>query len=405
MRVVWLEIENFRSIKHLRLDGLDKPFVVIEGPNDVGKSNILRALDLAFSALPRLLREHAGQQQSIPGEPNGRPEWILDFSRLYRHGENEFKISLGIRFDEHEINVQSFNPRQSLNVTLNWTREGHHRLAILSHQSLPADVSAGMALRLAQSFRHIATKRSPEREYLRLGGSPWEQMARWSGSNLKQLLFLYKNSPELEVQERFEQLRTAVRDPALGIGIVNVSVQPDQTINVRTRQDGLELDLEERGSGVQQMLTMLALALCHRGRLLAIEEPEMNLSEPNQRLLWKKLREFAGGEGPLDQIFVTSHSRVFEEEAERLVVSRDPQSGTHARWAEPAPAKVQADEEVLTVTRGCSVTLPAEVLKHLGVQEGKHVYLVPTRHGYQLLGAQGYADHLREEGSNAESAG
>jgi hypothetical protein len=218
-------------------------------------------------------------------------------------------------------------------------------------------------------------------------------------------LFLYKNSPDLEVQERFEQLRAAVRDPELGIGIVNVSVQPDQKINVRTRQNGLELDLEERGTGIQQLLTLLALALCHRGRILAVEEPEMNLSEPNQRLLWKKLREFTGETGPMDQVFVTSHSRVFEEEAERLVVWRDAQAGTQTKWAEPGPAKTQADEEILQVTRGNSVTLPAEVLTQLGIQEGKHVYLVPTRHGYQLLGSQGYADHLREEGSDAESAG
>ena len=107
----------------------------------------------------------------------------------------------------------------------------------------------------------------------------------------------------------------------------------------------------------------------------------------------------------MDQVFVTSHSRVFEEEAERVIVSRDTQVGTQARWAEPAPAKMQAEEESLPVTRGGGVTLSPDILKQLGIQEGKHVYLVPTRHGYQLLGPQGYADFLREEGSDAGSAG
>ncbi|HEX8818381.1 MAG TPA: AAA family ATPase, partial [Archangium sp.] len=74
MRVAWLEIENFRSIKQLLLKGLDKPHVVIEGPNDVGKSNILHALDLAFSTLPILLREAAGRGPSIPGEPSEYPD-------------------------------------------------------------------------------------------------------------------------------------------------------------------------------------------------------------------------------------------------------------------------------------------------------------------------------------------
>ena len=411
MRVAWLEIENFRSIKQLLLKGLDKPHVVIEGPNDVGKSNILHALDLAFSTLPILLREAAGRGPSIPGEPSEYPDWVKDWQNLFWHGENAFRISLGIRFEASD-GARSWTPapNQVIDYTLRWTRDGgtiKRHLKLSPTQPLwPHEVLEGMAWSLAPAFRLVTTRREPGTETLHLNrNTPWESQVRWHGSNLKQLLFLYKNSPDLEVQERFEQLRAAVRDPELGIGIVNVSVQSDQKINVRTRQNRLELDLEERGTGIQQLLTLLALALCHRGKILAIEEPEMNLSEPNQRLLWKKLREFTGEAGPMDQVFVTSHSRVFEEEAERIVVSRDVESGTDARWAAPAPAKMQADEESLPVTRGGGVTLSPEVLKQLGIQEGKHLYLVPTRHGYQLLGPQGYADFLREEGSDAESAG
>lgn len=411
MRVAWLEIENFRSIKKLRLEGLDKPHVVIEGPNDVGKSNILHALDLAFSTLPSVLRMPARLNQAIPGEPSASPNWITDWQNLFRHGESTFSISLGIRFDAHDgTRGWTPDPHEIVGYHLRWVREGNQvdKELTLSpvQQPWPPEVLAAMAWALAPAFRLVTTKRNPGNESLRLNrNAPWESQVRWEGYNLKQLLFLYKNSPDLEVQERFEQLRAALRDRELGIGIVNVSVQPDEKINVRTRQEGSELDLEERGSGIQQLLTLLALALCHRGKILAIEEPEMNLSEPNQRILWKKLREFTGSTGPLEQVFVTSHSRVFEEEADRVIVSRDAQAGTQARWAEPAPARKQADEEVLPVTRGRSVTLPAEVLKQLGIQEGKHVYLVPSAHGYQLLGPQGYADHLRGDGSDAESAG
>jgi predicted ATPase len=409
MRVAWLEIENFRSIKRLRLEGLDKPHVVIEGPNDVGKSNILHALDLAFSTLPSLLRQKAGRGQPIPGEPNEWPDWVTERSHLFRYGETTFSISLGIRFEMSDgAHGWTPYPGQIIEFRLLWSHEKETQLGVFpSGTVLVPEVLRGLAWSLTPAFRLITTKRNPESERLHLDrNTPWEKLVRWSGFNLKQMLFHYKNSPDLEIQERFEQLRTALRDPELGIGIVNVSVQPDQKINVRTRQqEGLELDLEERGSGIQQLLTLLALALCHRGQILAIEEPEMNLSEPNQRLLWKKLREFTGETGPLNQIFVTSHSRVFEEEAERLVVSREPQSGTQAKWAEPAPARKRADEETLQVTRGNSVTLPADVLKQLGIQEGKHVFLVPTEHGYQLLGPQGYADHLREDSADADSAG
>lgn len=411
MRVSWLEISNFRSIKYLRLEGLDKPQVVIEGPNDVGKSNILHALDLILRGLPGKLRQQAGIQKPIPGEPYYHPLWLKNPQGLFREGQSQFGISIGMRF-EPEDGTADWTPVADQIVTyhLRWSL-AHESLAeptLLLPEHLREDrkTLAAMAKVLASAFRLVTTERAPQRENLRFNrDAPWENLVRWEGHNLKQMLFFYKNSPDLEIQERFEQLRTAVRDPELGIGMINVSVSPNETLNVRTRLEGVEMDLDERGSGIQQLLTLLTLSLCHRGKILAIEEPEMNLSEPNQRLLWKKLREFSGKGGPLDQVFVTSHSRVFEEEAERLIVTRTLESGTQAKWAAPGPPKHAPEHEMLPVTRGGGVTMPSAMLEHLGIQEGKHLYLVSTKQGYKLLGPQGYANLLREEDSDAGSAG
>lgn len=410
MRVAWLEIQNFRSIKHLRLEGLDKPQVVLEGPNDVGKSNILHALDLALSALPSRLRQNAAISKPIPGEPSAYPFWARrGIENLFRSGEASLTVKVGIRFDR-EDGKQGWqpDPAQVFDFDLQWKRENFEPVlqADVSLQGAAREVYEGMARALAPAFRIVTTERSPRSEHFRVNSeSPPESLLRWEGSNLKSMLFFYKNSPQMEIQERFDQLRTAVRDPEMGIGILNVSVDTHQNINVKTLHQGLEVSLDERGSGIQQLLTLLTLSLCHRGKILAIEEPEMNLSEPNQRRLWKKLREFSSPGGPLDQVFVTSHSRVFEEEAERLVVSKDPEQGTSAHWAEPAPARKSPEHEALSVTRGGGVTLPPEVLQRLGIQEGKHLYLVSSDHGYQLLGPQGYADLLREEDSDAGSTG
>jgi predicted ATPase len=401
MKVVWLEIKNFRSIKELRIEDLDKPQVIIEGPNDVGKSNILRALDLALRALPAQLRKSANLGTSIPGESCAEPSWIRDPKSLFHRGTSRFEIALGMRFDlGDQARGWIPDPSQMYIFRLTWslTEQAGGFEPELSMGRMPPQQLDGMAWALASAFRLVSTQRAPQRETLIMSSSSsWEEMARWEGSNLKRLLFLYKNSPEIEIQERFERLRSAASTPDLGIGVMNVAVRPDQTLDIRTRHEGLELDLEERGSGVQQLLTLLALALCHRGKLLAVEEPEMNLSEPNQRLLWKKLCGFSGPSGPLDQVFVSSHSRVFEEEAARLIVSRDTEHGTQARWAEPVPNRQRPEDELLQVTRGGGVTLPVAALNHLGVHEGRHLYLVPTERGYQLLGAQGYADLLREE--------
>ncbi len=358
MRVAWLEIQNFRSIKWLRLEGLDKPQVVLEGPNDVGKSNILHAMDLVFSALPSRLRMGAALDKPIPGEPPIRPHWVKSMAELFRHGEDSFTINIGLRFaSEDGTRGWKPDPTQVVEFGLRWRRDNAD--PVLEKSSIPFLKATGLpivsvgsasqeskqmleaiAVALAPAFRLVSTERAPRRETIHLNRDvPLENLVRWQGQNLKQMLFLYKNSPEVEIQERFEQLREAVRDPELEVGIMNVSVSPDETINVRTRYQGVERDLQERGSGIQQLLTLLTLSLCHRGKILAIEEPEMNLSEPNQRRLWKKLREFSAPGGPLDQVFVTSHSRVFEEEAERIIVTRNAELGTQTKWAEPAPAR------------------------------------------------------------------
>lgn len=366
----------------------------------------------------------AALEKPIPGEPPIRPHWVKDMAELFRHGEDSFTIEIGLRFDSEDgTRGWKPDPTQVVDFGLRWRRDEHD--PILEKSSIPflkaptpprilggslpqasKQMLEAIAIALAPAFRLVSTERAPRRETIHLNRDvPLENLVRWHGQNLKQMLFFYKNSPEVEIQERFEQLREAVRDPDLEIGIMNVSVSPDETINVRTRYQGVESDLEARGSGIQQLLTLLTLSLCHRGKILAIEEPEMNLSEPNQRRLWKKLREFTSPGGPLEQVFVTSHSRVFEEEAERIIVTRDADIGTKAQWAEPAPAKENAEHEALLVTRGGGVTLPKEMLSRLGIEEGKHLYLVSRDHGYQLLGPQGYADLVLEEGSDAGSTG
>src|SRR5262249_17745711 len=152
-------------------------------------------------------------------------------------------------------------------------------------------------------------------------GQDLDHHMRWSGDNLKRLLFAFKNHPDLEIQDRFNFLLRVLSEPSpgggLNIGALNVAVQAGGNLRGRTRVNGGEMDLESRGTGAQQFVTLLALATCNRGRILAVEEPELNLSVVNQRALWSKLGQFATEGRFLDQIFVTSHSSVFEDDAER----------------------------------------------------------------------------------------
>jgi len=46
MRVKSIEVRNFLSFDKLGIDEIDKNLAVIVGPNGVGKSNLLRALEV-----------------------------------------------------------------------------------------------------------------------------------------------------------------------------------------------------------------------------------------------------------------------------------------------------------------------------------------------------------------------
>ena len=76
MRLVRVEIENFRSIKHLECDFSDVTSFI--GPNGAGKSNILRALDWFFNGE----RSSLSESDRHAGSLDGRVRVRVDFDDL-----------------------------------------------------------------------------------------------------------------------------------------------------------------------------------------------------------------------------------------------------------------------------------------------------------------------------------
>ena len=61
---------------------------------------------------------------------------------------------------------------------------------------------------------------------------------------------------------------------------------------------------------------------------------------------------------------------------------------------ETKPSDAQA--RAISVGRDGCVTLPDDVLAILGIEKGKHVYLLPENDGFRLTGHKGIAATLRE---------
>jgi len=393
MRIARVRIENYRSIEQLEITDLDKrQFVVIEGANDVGKSNIVEAIDLAFRAAARNIQQ---------GAVSPYPEAWDDRRRRSCFRDPTIPIKCLVEVRTMGSSESQVSGQPTLTIEVSWPPgqtgepEGKARIGYEPGSKPDSGVGEGAVL---HGFRLVGTSRAPQPGYLSVGGAGADRNKRWLGDNLKQLLFLYKNSPEPEVEYRYEVLRqqlAALTD--FPIGQIYVSLDPVATrALVRTKQNGLELDLEDRGTGVQQFITLAALAICHRGRILAIEEPELNLRESAQRVFWRMLREVIGTGQFIDQVFVTSHSRVFEEEADRLVVTRDGLAGTQAHWAGPRP-EAPMGWETVHLTSGSSITLSDSVRNRLGVTSGEDLYVMPDRpRAVRIMGSNGYRDYLRE---------
>lgn len=84
MQIGKITIENYRSISNLEIDfsGLT-PLV---GPNNVGKSTILKAIDIFFEASPRVVKD-----DFYLHDPNNKISIMIDFIGLTPHEREEFK--------------------------------------------------------------------------------------------------------------------------------------------------------------------------------------------------------------------------------------------------------------------------------------------------------------------------
>lgn len=404
MRITHFSIRRFRSVESLDCQVGDRRFVVIEGENDAGKSNVVEALHLAFRALPERLRQAAGLPSSLPGTPADWPRnWQpVQANASFRYAATSFEVDVHLAFSDRDVLPDGKPvPFKSAKFGLAWKRRGEQEFPeiALSQANFddakqgtpdPGQLAAAAQILVPEPYRLVGPGRLEWGTFRQFGRqSDWAKESRWEGVELASLLFRYKNHPSLEVQQRFEVLRKLLEESPLPIGQLNVALAEQDVLRVRTRQNGAELDIDSRSSGIQQYAMLLALALCHQGRILAIEEPELNLSRTNQRHLWRALRSVVTDRGTLDQIFVTSHSGLFEDEADRFIAVRV----DGATKLNPAPLRPSSSEEAesLKVERDGVVHLPEAAQQRLNVTGKEHddVFLVPSRHGFELVGPEG----------------
>lgn len=446
MNLLEFAVTGYKNLsQEVRLTDLGR-INVIHGDNNVGKSNLLEAMQLFFALLGR---------DVDPGLPLGaHKETRIAENSLFALTEHRFgeifdvrgpaaaTIRLEAKFSVspttlERAGIKPLLPTDPVTITLELTREYGRpelRLSVTRFQFADGqDAAIGMAFdpggRFVQSFAlflarnqlvHDAEGRPAfalVEENRRVRGraepltssiiSPTMLLSLWDAS---------VSSDPLQIG-RWKLLKELVRKylPPFQTGELLVAFDRNRGAafamhevgNIRLRHDLL-------GTGVQQVLGLLGLLLTTDARLIAIEEPECNLRYTLQLRLREALDALTRDERGPRQLFLTSHSPAFEvaeyfyamylDDRGVPAVARRPTRDARRFVAFDASVPPVGEHgEISWVSSDGLVLIPPHLRPRLGVQSGGEVtFLANEKSGrVEILSEREFLDLLGPEESTS----
>jgi len=335
LKLVSVTVENFRSITAARkipLSGL----TTLVGPNNEGKSNILRALVFAMGHLtgarPHPIRFRDGRQiraVNWRARESMRYHWSNDCPlKLQKSGDSASKITLEFEFSDKDISefytaVGSrlngtlplsllFN-KDSVNVSIakpgrggkalnaKATRIAQFLASKIDIQYIPAVRTAGSAVQIVEEL--VAG------ELAKIESDPKYQQALADISALQQ--------PVLEALSK--SITATMRGFLPNIKKASIVIpEQDRSFALRgissiSLDDGVETDIGVKGDGVQSLAALALMRHSSLSRsegkeiLIALEEPESHLHPAAIH----QLRNVLGELSSHSQVILTTHNPIF----------------------------------------------------------------------------------------------
>ncbi|MCG3147989.1 MAG: hypothetical protein PCFJNLEI_01431 [Verrucomicrobiae bacterium] len=363
-----LEITNFRSLKKVRIDGM-QPICIFHGLNNSGKSNIFAALDLILKSkfivdapVVELGTEKKEFTRKDTSFYTGRLDGFEDNFYMNRRDPIEFKLRVEFQPEElkrHKDILEMIKPegpgsgnRRTLRLS-----DGHANVLIVSgafvyvddqscdvvtkqvslnenyilyrktgekldylpslHDSPKADLDARVQVfenlmrQLTDSFQVIGADRFLGTEKLSLD----LETQKLTSESFKRFLFWL--STHKTRHQQFKEICDHFGKKPFPFGEVSFFVdRKTNEIEVMIERSKLRLPLGRLGSGVQQILFLIASVLSNQKKIIAIEEIELNLSKEAQREVFEMLKAMVKSGKILQQVIVTSHSPYFQDRAD-----------------------------------------------------------------------------------------
>ncbi len=387
---------GYRSLQNVRLTDLG-PFVVFYGPNGSGKSNTLDAIRAFFRIIAsrtevskdkwatrhtvdlskdKILSQRdfsvSNEKRSLtlgatidtskePWQVNGSPVYEIDLEVTVENVDD----SMLCFFSRCSVNggdviqAMQLNKPQTVSPNATTTKDYHK----LFSQIIPSIFSFIRADRYVQeeSTTPIITVDRVS-WHLRQG-------------HLKKALFEAQNGPNARTRRRLKQMRELLSGPPLNRSPFTVVFDPtkdkyDLREVIKSGPEEHEISIDISGLGVVQVYTIVASAMLNDSPIVALEEPESHLHAPTSGVALRQLLRRMVSEGYLHQLFVATHSNLFDLDDEfywdvsfkegTSVIEKKPRweiDGHHLY--EPGPAK----RAIQLVLRG---TPPDKVIFHRG---------------------------------------
>jgi hypothetical protein len=377
MRIESFWAKGYRSLRDVRIEGLGA-FNVFYGPNGSGKSNILAAIEAWLRLIPIALKRVVSLD-THPRLPLQRrievsrgifalqtanaPLAEQDFAlhspgRLMTLGGALSSISADVKSVEIEVHLDATSQQEP---TLHANVIGDEQVAEAQRETL-----ASLSIDWPGKFSLVPADRMPRTdapaERPPAGAEPLSWYFR--RGRLKDALFAAQNttaSDTLRALERFRQIMAGpplhrpafrtVEDPSTGVRDLREWLPPPLDAN--------DVSLDLAGLGIAQIYWIIGQAMLSGARLVGIEEPEAHLHAPTTGLHLRQLLARLVDEKHIDQLFIATHSNLFDLDPERywdvsLVngetkVEPKPLHEIDARHLyEPGPA-LHALEELLSI--------------------------------------------------------
>lgn len=348
MKIEKITIHNYRSFYDITVDLL--PYTVIVGQNNVGKSNILRAIELFFasSLRPRLIRRphfQAGRFRYTRREDSYNYQRDFPVDLQSNPGAKRTSITLSFLLEKNDFDKlglsKRFNKFKTVRVSkifkVSRTREinPEYKSDKLTKHELEMFLSWVFK---TSDFVRIPSSRASEASHNLLRSFANRIFANLRGSynvrkNIRSLAT--KAQQEIKKAEKTILKKLATFIPEIDSLNLELGELPEISdilgISDIKIDDGTLTYLANKGDGVQSLffigLMQYASSLkVNRNLIFGIEEPELHLHPEAQEELSKTLRSIAKEH----QVVLTTHSPVLVNNSHlegNIVVKKDKRLG------------------------------------------------------------------------------